>query len=410
MNPKQRQEALKRGRPSVAWPGEPLLGSYYGQEEIEAAVNAIRASMDPTVGFGFICEEIEEFEQAFAAYCGTRFAVSINGAGGGLDMAVMSLHLEPGDEVIVPSVNFRASLMSVLGQGGKLILGEIDPRTFNLDPHDVESKITHQTRAIMPTHMNGLSADMDALLELAERYPHPRHGPLKVIGDAARACGGGYQGTKIGKRGWMNVFSFHTQKLMTTLGEGGAITTDDETIIPHLRGLRQFGNQTPYADPNLRLAGWGSNYKMTKVQAAVGLVQLERLPGLIEARRRAAQERTAMLEGCPGLTLPYEPPGCVHTYYLYTILVPREWAGEKRDRLLSVLNEEYGVNCVIANPPAHRSVPYIARHTQGQELPVSDEIGARLLCPPMHPCMSREDNEFIAAAVWEAAERIRDGA
>jgi len=407
MNAKERKQILKRGRPSVAWPGEPLLGSYYGDEEIDAVVKTIRASMDPTVGFGFICEEIEQFERAFASYCGTRFCVSINGAGGGLDMAVMSLHLEPGDEVIAPSINFRASLMSILGQGGKLILGEIDPKTLNLDPNDVERKTTHNTRAIMPTHMNGLSADMDTLLELAERHPHPKHGPLKVIGDAARSCGGGYKGARIGKQGWMNVFSFHTQKLMTTLGEGGAITTDDESIMPHLQGIRQFGNPTHYADPNLKGVGWGSNYKMTKVQAAVGMVQLGRLAGLIERRRLLAQERSRMLEGCPRLTLPYEPPGYEHVYYLYSILVAREWAGEKRDRLMALLANEYGVDSVVANPPCHRTVPYIERRTAGQELPVSDEIGARLFCPPMHPCMSQEDNEFIAAAIWEAVERIR---
>jgi len=406
MDAKQRKEALKRGRPAIAWPAEPLLGSYYGEEEVDVVVKTIRASMDPSVGFGFICEEIEEFEKAFAAYCGAKHCVSINGAGGGLDMAVMSLHLEPGDEVIVPSINFRASLMSVLGQGGTLILGEIDPRTLNLDPNDVEKKITPNTRAILPTHMNGLSADMDAFLELAERHPHPKHGPIKVIGDAARSLGGGYKGTKIGKRGWMNVFSFHTQKLMTTLGEGGAITTDDESLMPHLQGIRQFGNPTHYGDPNLRGVGWGSNYKMTKVQAAVGMVQLRRLPGLLEARRKLGQERNQMLEGCPGLTLPYEPPGYEHVYYLYSLLAPKEWAGEKRDRLMQLLRDEYGVDCVVANPPAHKTVPYIARHTFGQELPVSDEIGARLFCPPMHPCMSPEDNEFVAAAIWEAMERI----
>jgi len=409
MDAKQRKEFLKQGRPKVAWPGEPLLGSYYGQEEIDVVVKTIRDSMDPTVGFGFICEEIEEFEREFAKFCGARHCVSINGAGGGLDMAVMSLHFGPGDEVIVPSINFRASLMSVLGQGGTLILGEIDPNTLNLDPNDVEKKITPKTRAILPTHMNGLSADMDAFIELGKRYPNPKHGPIQVIGDAARSLGGGYKGGRIGAKGWMNVFSFHTQKIITTLGEGGAITTDDESVMPHLQGIRQFGNPTHYGDPNLRGVGWGSNYKMTKVQAAVGLVQLKRLPDLLERRRRLGAERTKMLEGCPGLTLPYEPKGYEHVYYLYSILAPKEWAGEKRDRLMQMLKDDYGVDTVVANPPAHKTVPYIARRTVGQELPISDEIGARLWCPPMHPYMSDEDNRFISAAIWDAVGRIGRG-
>jgi len=406
MEARARKEILSRGKPAVDWPGEPLLGGYYGEEEVEAAVRTIRASMDPTVGFGFICEEITAFEEAFARYCGVGHCVSINGAGSGLDMAMMCLDLESGDEVIVPSVNFRASIMAVIGQGGRPVLGEVDPRTFCLDPGDVARKLSARTRAIFPTHMNGLSAPMDDYLELARRHPHPKHGPAKVIGDAARACGGGYRGTKIGKRGWMTVFSFHTQKLMTTLGEGGAITTDDESVLPRLRAIRQFGSAIHHADPNLPGLGWGTNYKLTKVQAAVGLVQLGRLDGLIAKRRALAQERSRLLEGCPGLTLPYQPPDCEHTFYLYTLLVPREWAGEKRDRLLELLREEYGVDCVVANPPCHSTVPYIALHTRGQELPESEEIGGRLFCPPLHPCMSQEDNELIAAAVWEGMERM----
>jgi len=395
MNLKERKEILKRGL-EVKWPGEPLLGGYYGEEEIEVVVKTIRESMDPTVGFGFICPEIEEFEAAFAKYCGTDFAVSINGAGTGLDMAMMCLDLEPGDEVICPSINFRAQAMSIVGQGGRWVPCEIDPRTLQADPEDVERRITPRTRAIYPVHMNGLSAPMDDYFEIARRHPHPKYGPLKVIGDAARACGGSYRGTKIGKKGWMTVFSLHTQKNMTTLGEGGMITTDDPELIPRLKSIRQFGSH----------GGWGTNYKMTKVQAAVGLVQLRKLDEMVSARRRIAKARDRMLEGIPALALPYEPPDCEHTYYLYTLLAPKEWAGEKRDRLMAMLREEYGVDTVVANPPAHTTIPFLKEHTGCPSLPVSEEIGARLFCVPTHPCMSDADNEYICAALWDGVERM----
>lgn len=407
MNEKQRKDALKRGI-SLEWPPEPILGSYYGEEEVEAVVKTVRASMDPRVGFGFICEEIWEFERAFAQWVGSEFCVSINGAGGGLDMAIICLDLEPGDEVIVPSINFRASPLSVLGQRGKPVFAEIDPKTLNLDPNDVERKITPRTRAILPTHMNGLSADMDALEEIGRRHPHPEHGPIPVIGDAARTLGATYKGTKVGKKGWMNIFSFHTQKMITTLGEGGAITTDDRDLATRLQGIRQFGNPAHSYDPELRGIGWGSNYKMTKIQAAVGLVQLKRLDDLVARRQRLARARTAMLEGCPGLQLPYEPEGYEGSFYLYTILVPKEWAGEKRDQLMTILKEQYKVECVVANPPVHNTVPYIAEHAPGQNLPISDEVGARIFCPPIHPYMPDEDNEYIAAAIWEATLKLRD--
>ncbi len=184
-------------------------------------------------------------------------------------------------------------------------------------------------------------------------------------------------------------------KNMTTLGEGGAITTDDDGIIPRIHDIRQFGNEH-----------WGSSYKTTKPQAAVGLVQLRRLDGFVEARRRLAQQRHELLAGCPHLQLPLEPEGHRHSYYMYSLLVSSEWAGETRDRLIGLLKDEYEVPCGIFNAPVHEEIPFIARHTEGQDLPVSHEIGRRLLCPPIHPRMSEQDNEYIAAALWSAVERV----
>jgi perosamine synthetase len=397
MNAAERKQILSRGRPGPRWPGEPLLGGYYTEEEFEAVTRAMRDAMDPTVGFGFICREIEEFEAAFAAYCGTRDCVTVNGAGTGLDMAMMCLDLQPGDEVIVPAINFRAAHLAVIGQGGRVVLGEVDPRTLNLDPGHVEALMSPRTRAICPVHMNGLAAPMDVYEEIAARHPHPQHGPPRVIGDAARACGGGYKGGKIGQIGWLSVFSFHTQKLMTTLGEGGAITVNDPAVARRLRAIRQFGGET----------GWGSNYKLTKVQAAVGLVQLRRLDQMIAERRRVAQQRNELLGGIPRLELPYEPPECEHMYYLYTLLVPKEWAGRKRNRILQILREQFEVNTCVANPPVHTTFPFIAAHTQGQSLPLSEELGERLFCLPIHPRMTDEDNAYICAALWEAVEQAR---
>ena len=399
MDANHRKRILARGRPGPYWPAEPMLGGWYTEEEVEAATKAIRESMDPTtVGFGFICTEIVEFEEAFAEYCGAGEAISINGAGTGLDMAMMCLDLEPGDEVIVPAINFRAAAQAVIGQRGQVVWCEVDPRTFNMDPADVEKRITPRTRAIFPVHMNGLSADMDALQDIAERHPHPRHGPLKVIGDAARAGAGGYKGTKIGAKGWMTVFSFHTMKLMTTLGEGGAITTDDPEVALRLRGIRQFGGAHD---------GWGTNYKMTKIQAAVGLVQLRRLDEMTAQRVKVAKRRDEMLREIPELTLPCEPPGYDHTYYLYTLLVQGAWAGEKRDRLMRIMEEKHGVGCGVYNRPVYADSGYIRAQTAGQELPLSDELSARLFCVALHPLMTEEENQYIAAALWDAVEQVR---
>lgn len=401
MNQATRRRLLERCRSHGEFGAEPMLGAWYTEAEVDAAVQAIRDSMDWRVGFGFMVEEILEFERAFAAYCGTEFAVSVSTASVGLDMAMMALDLQPGDEVICPAVNFKAAPLAVLGQGARLVYCEIDPRTFNLDPADVVRRLTPRTRAIFPVHMNGLSAPMDELMELAENHPHPEYGPLKVIGDAARACGGGYHGTRIGKKGWMTVFSFHTMKLMTTLGEGGMITTDDPELAARLRSLRQWGGETGI---------WGSSYKMTRVQAAVGQVQLGRLDEMNAQRVRRARERLALLEGIPELVLPYEPPGYDHTFYLFTCLVPKEWAGEKRDRLMAMLRDEFGVGTMVCNPPVWEENPFIRRHTEDQiaGLPVSVETARRLFGVSLHPLMTEEENAYIAAALWEVVERLRD--
>lgn len=400
MTPEKRAQVLSR-KPDRPYPGEPQLGAWYTVAEIDATVKAIRDSMDYREGFGFVVDEIVQFENAFAAYCGTDDAVSLVTASVGLDIAMMCLDLQPGDEVITPALNFKACSLAIIGQGGTPVLCEVDPRTFNADPADVERRITPRTRAILPVHMNGLSAPMDDYLDIAERHPHPEHGPLKVIGDAARACGGGYKGTKIGKRGWMNVFSFHTMKLMTTLGEGGAITTDDAAVANRVRNIRQWGGGEE----------WGSSYKITKPQAAVGMVQLGRLDEMLALRRRRAHERLAMLEGIPDLTLTYEPPDCEHTFYLNTYLVPPEWSGEKRDALCALLLDEYGIGTCCANPPVWEKHAHIASHVQGapDDYPVSTEIARRLFCVSLHPQMTEDENEYIAAAMWDAVERIRKG-
>ncbi|MEK7767117.1 MAG: DegT/DnrJ/EryC1/StrS family aminotransferase, partial [bacterium] len=362
---------LGRGRAKKLPAGEPFLGGWYTEQEIRATVRTIRKSMDWHVGFGFMVKEIADFETAFARYCGTRHAVSVATASIGLDLAMRCLDLKQGDEVICPAVNFKASHLAVLGQGGSLVFCEIDPRTLNLDPRDVERRITRRTRAILPVHMNGLAAPMNALLRIARRYSRAGREPIRVIGDAARACGGGAEGAKIGKKGWMTVFSFHTMKLMTTLGEGGMVTTDSPSVAARLRRIIQWGGDRE----------WGSSYKLTRVQAAVGLVQLRRLDAMIARRVRLARRRSALLAGAPELTLPSAPPGFAHTYYLYTLLVPRAWAGKRRDAVVRVLRERYGVACAICNPPTYQGSAFIRARTPGQRLPLSEEIGARLFCP-----------------------------
>jgi len=399
---KKREKILSKGKPepkNVPWWGEPNFGGWYTEAEIDAVVKAIRSSMHWSEGFGHggTSSEIEKFENAFAEYCGTDYAIAITSCGVGLDIAMMCLDLEPGDEVITPAINYKASQMAILGQGGKVVFCDIDPKTLNVDPADVEKRITPRTRAICPVHLTGLSAPMDELLDIAERHPHPKHGPLKIIGDAARAAGAGYKGTKIGARGWLTAFSFHSQKLMTTLGEGGAITTNDSRLAERIRDINHFGGEH----------GWGSNYRMNKVQAAAGLVQLSRLDEMNKARRTVAHRRMKLLESAPELIMPYEPPGHVHVYYVFPILVQPEWAGEKRDRILSIMEQKYGIVCSVTNRPTYLRWPYVAEKCGNPKLKVSEDIGRRLFCPPLHPLLNEEQEQYICASLLETIDMIK---
>jgi perosamine synthetase len=380
-----------------SYPGLPPLGGWYTEEEVEAVVACLRDSMDWRQGI--TGPEVGQFEAAFGEYCGVKHAIALNSCGVGLDISMMCLDLQPGDEVISPAITFRAAHLAIVGQGAKLVMAEIDPATMNIDPADAERRMTDRTRAILAVHNNGLSADMDALQTIAEAHPHPKHGPPKVIGDAARACGGSYKGTRVGKAGWMNVFSFQTSKNMTTLGEGGMITTDDDEVATRARSYRSFGGGAVM---------WGTNYRMTRLQGAVGLIQLRRLDEMNALRRDRARKLTELLTGIEELTLPTEPAGYFHVYYGYTVMVPKDWATARRQQLMDWLQSERGVGTVVMNNPTYKHDPYLAHlGYDGRNVPVSELTGERLFCLSLHPLMTDDDLEYIAASVREGVTVVR---
>ncbi len=388
MTDREIQLALSR-RPTRLLRGEAGLGSIYGQEEMDAMEKAMREAMDVTVGFGFSAPPIPEFEEAFARYLGTGYAIAVNSCGPGLDIVMRFLDLKPGDEVIVPSINYQAAPLAVMGAGGTVVWGECDEETFMLHPEDVERKITPRTRAIFPVHIHGCSAPIDDYIEIASRHPHPVYGPPKVVEDCARSCGADYKGGKAGSRSWASVFSFHTAKNMTTLGEGGMIATNDRALSEYAHSVRMYGNG---------VNAWGTSNVMTKVQAAVGLVQLARLDSFIAARRQLAHARNRMLEGLDGLGLPYSPADSESSFYLYAVRLPVKLGGEGRDSIIARLKEEFGVEGIVANKPVYLTRNILAERF-GRSTPFSEKLAGRMLCLGLHPAMQDWENEYIAAAL-----------
>lgn len=395
MTEKEIIDALKY--PCQAWDAEPCLGSIYGEEEIEAAVAAIRSSMNFKEGFGFSSEPIMEFEKAVAEYVGVSDAIAVNSCGPGQDILFRYLNLQPGDEVIVPSINYDSAPLAVIGAGGTVVWGESRASDYLLDPEDVERKITPRTRAIFPVHIHGNSAPMDEYIEIANRHPHPVYGPPKVIADAARGMGGDYKGTKIGKLGYASAYSLHTMKNMTTLGEGGLVVTDDAEFAAWARRVRMYGRS---------VGAWGTSNVMTKVQAAVGLVQLKKLDSFIANRRRVAAERNALLADLPEVSLPLNGATDEGSFYLYCLTLCDSFAGEKRDMLIKIMKERYNVVCWVANPPIYEVSPYLAKNVKG-ETPYSSELAKKIICVPIHPAMTSEENRYISAAFIKSVQELR---
>ncbi len=366
--------------------GEFALGSIYGAEEINIVKKTLRESMDPSVGF-FAQKEERAFEDEFSMLSGCKYSIAVNAAGTALDLVIKALDVKPGDEIISCAINFPGTHLAIIGAGAKLILCEPDQKTINIDPYDVKKRLSRKTKAIVVTHMNGLAADTDLLKKIinSSKYFKNKKEKPKIICDAARACGTTYKGRHIGKGVWATVFSFDSYKTITTLGEGGMVVTDDAILANKLRDFKSFG----------RGKNWGSNYMITKLQAAVGRVQVKKLPQLVKTRRKLANERHSMLFDYPQIIVQKDSPNSLNSYYLYTTILPENKGGLKRDKVMKIMKGDFGVGSVVANPPTYNSNKYIRINTKGQKLPVSDNLGNRILCLCIHPLMTEQTNKYI---------------
>jgi perosamine synthetase len=382
------------------WPGEPGMGGWYTEEEL-VALQEVFQCLRTSWTKAYHRTYQERFEAEFAAYVGVPHAIAVNSGGVALDLAMACLEHDPGDEVISCAINFVGTHLAIVGRGLRLVLCEPDPSTLNLEPSEIPRRMTRRTRAIVVTHMNGLPADMAAIdLAVQDSARELRIPPPQIIVDAARAGGAATPGGRVGQQGWITIFSFHRKKCMTTLGEGGMLVTTSETAAERLRAMRSFGNW----------GVWGSSYRMTEFQAAVGSVQLRRLDEMNDRRIKLAHARSRVLRDVAGLQVPPEPPGYGHVYSLYNLLLPPGTGPRHRDRLMGRLRDVHHVGAVVANPPTYQSHRLIHDHVAGQgPLPVADEVGDRLLCPALHPLMTKDENTWIAEAVTESVSALKYG-
>lgn len=376
----------------VPWYG---LGAIYEQDDIDAVLAIMAPCVDEAKGFFRLPEE-PQFQKAFAEHENSGYASAVNSCGTGLDIALHVLDIGPGDEVITTPHTFVCTATCILLRGATAVLADIDPATYNLDPAAVERHITPRTKAVIPVHFGGMPCDIEGFEGLSRR-----HG-IKIIYDAAHAAGTRYHGRGIGGHGDMSVYSFQSNKNMSTLGEGGAITTNDKTLFDRCEKVKSFGFQYGAVDDVVEL---GTNHRMTKLQSAVGMTQLAKLDRNNAYRRRLAHRLNERLAGLPGVTTPTEPEHSESAWHLYTLLVEPSVIGIGRDEFMRALKEDYGIGATLHYRPVWEWSVMKARGYSNKDLPVADRVAQRLLNLPLFARTTDDDVDYMAYAVREVIAR-----
>lgn len=326
--------------------------------------------------------EAEALENEFAQYCGARYGVGVANGTVALQLALLALDIGPGDEVITVSNTFIATVEAISAVGATPVLVDIEPDTLLMDASLVEAAVTPRTKAIIPVHLYGLPCDMTAIRAIAAR-----HG-LRIIEDACQAHGASLDGQRTGSLGNLACFSFYPSKNLGTIGEGGMITTNDESLAARLRSLRSHGETTRYHHDE---PGW--NFRISEIQAAAARIELRRLEKWNAGRRQVAAWYGEDLPELP-ITLPIAPEGRLHVYHLYVVQV------EDRDAVRQELGER-GIGTGIHYPlPIHLQLAYRSLGYAGK-LPITERAGERLVSLPMYAEMTREHVASVAAGLRE---------
>lgn len=352
-----------------------------------------RAAVDRVLRSGMVAQgpEVAAFEEEFGAQLvGGRTCVAVNSGTSGLHLGLLACGIGAGDEVIVPSFTFAATANAVALTGATPVFADISPDTFNLDPASVRAAVTDRTAAVMPVHLYGHPADMDALRAVTAEAG------VQLFEDAAQAHGATYHGTPVGGFGSFAMFSLYPTKNMTS-GEGGMVSCADEEVARGMRLLRNQGMEKQYANEVI-----GLNNRMTDIHAAIGRVQLTKVAAWTQARQENAAWLDEHLGPVPGVLTPVVREGCTHVYHQYTIRLEGASAAE-RDAVVTALREEHRVGCGVYYPTPNHELVSLSRFAPAHELPETARAAAEVISLPVHPSLTQEDLERVGAAVAAVA-------
>lgn len=360
----------------------PVMEPSLGGNELKYVSDCIASGWISSKG-----EYVKRFEAAFAEYLGVPYALSTTSGTTALHLALLALDIGAGDEVIVPDLTFAASANVVLHCGAKPVLADVDRYTWTLDTADVQRKLTPRTKAIMPVHLYGHPTDMLPIIEIAQARG------IAIIEDCAEALGAEYRGRKVGTLGDVAAFSFFANKIITT-GEGGMVTTTDPNLYEKMHILRSHGMKENKRYWHLYA---GYNYRMTNIQAAIGLAQLERIDDFLTYRERIVATYNEHLRSIPGIILPPDADWAKNIYWLYSIVVDESVTGITRDLLAQRL-EERGIETRPFFYPLHVQPAYLA-YADDSRYPNTDWLAERGLSLPTANDIKLEDVIRVCEAI-----------
>ena len=371
----------------------PVAEPDIGEEELKLVSEAVRSGWVSSKG-----RFIEEFERGFADFVGMKYGVATSNGTVAIHLALVALGIGPGDEVIMPDLTFASVGNAIIYTGARPVFVDVHQSYWGMDPERVKEAITERTKAIIVVHLYGHPCDLDPLLEVAED-----HG-LYVIEDCAEAHGAEYKGRRVGSFGDIACFSFYGNKIITT-GEGGMCLTNDYELAERMRMLRDHGMR-----PEKRY--WhevvGFNYRMTNLQAALGVAQLRRIDEFIRKKIEIARAYEAALDGIEGITLHPEMPWAKCVYWLYSILVDEKAYGLSRDELKRRLAEE-GVETRRFFYPMHVMPPYRPYLRQKQKFPVAERLASMGLNLPSGVKLSKDAVAYIADLIYRLHHEAKSG-
>jgi perosamine synthetase len=399
-----------------------FFGSIYDEDE-ERMVLAAMKQESQTMG-----PQVALFQTEFAKVFDVKHAFATSNCTTAMHAATQVFGIKAGDEVIVTPITFIATSLAILKEGAKPVFADIDPRTFNIDPKQIEDKITPRTKAIYVVHYAGQMCDMDPIMTIAKKYN------LYVLEDCAHAHGAKYKGRQAGTIGDIGCFSFHSLKNMTTLGEGGMIVTNNDKFVDKIQRMRVISithwdpDQSKWEFGGYKLekksmkdywipshfdviddeGKWGNNYRMNETQAAVGRAQLRKLDMLVGKRRENGHYLNEGLKGIKGITPVYEDPDCYHAFHLYTLCIEEDLLGASRDDFMRVMYQEEGIQGIQHYQPTYHFTGLKKMYNYPDKLCPNAEkfFYARHTDLPMHPRLTRNDLDMIIEGIKNTVKKV----